>query len=138
VYVSGAELGTSQQSAYPLLKDKTMKRTLLGAALAASAVFGAMTAAQAEDGQMRVNLTGVNLATEDGAKLALARIRQGVSAFCEAAPGPQSLSRLSEIDKCQAAMTRKSVQQLNAPLVTAMFEGRPGAAPQPTLALARK
>ena len=114
-----------------------MKRALLCAALAASAFFGAMTA-QAEDGQMRVNLAGVNLATEDGAKVALARIRQGVSAFCEAAPGPQSLSRLAEVDKCQAAMVRKSVEQLNAPLVTAMFESRPGAEPRPTLALARK
>jgi|GEM_PF-1452791 len=101
-----------------------MKRAILCAALAASALMGAMTAARAEDGQMRVKLGDLNLATADGAKAALARINYGAGTFCDSAAGRQSLERTGAVARCVSDMTAKSVAQLNAPLVTALLEGR--------------
>lgn len=98
-----------------------MKRAILCAALAASAFMGAMTAAQAEDGQMRVKLGDVNLATADGAKVALARIQSQAANFCEVSSGREPLDRVAAANHCVTIMTRKSVAQLNAPLVTALL-----------------
>jgi UrcA family protein len=86
--------------------------------------MGAMTAAQAEDGQMRVRLTGLNLATVAGATAALGRIRWSSGMFCDAHAGRLSLERGGAVDHCVGDMTRKSVAQLNAPLVTALLEDR--------------
>jgi len=116
-----------------------MKRAILCAALAASAFMGAMTAAQAEDGQMRVKLGDLNLATDDGAKTALVRIQSQADSFCEVSSGRQSLERVAVENRCVTSMTRKSVAQLNAPLVTALLEGRSASAQSaPTVALAQK
>ena len=93
------------------------------AALAASTFLGVFSAAHAEDGQMRVNLAGVNTTTEAGAKTALARIRFSAANFCEQTGGRAPLERVSAEDRCAAAMTRKSVQQLNAPMVSALLDG---------------
>lgn len=115
-----------------------MKRAILCAALAASAFMGATTAAQAEDGQMHVKLAGLDLATADGARAALARIQSGADAFCEVSSGRQALERAAVIDRCVTQMTRKSVDQLNAPLVTALFDGHGAGQPATTVALAQK
>src|SRR2546425_86430 len=101
-----------------------MKRAILCAALAASAFMGAMTAARAEDGQMRVKLGDLNLTTADGAKVALARIQSQADTFCEVSSGRQSLERTSLIERCVTDMTHKSIAQLNAPLVTALLNER--------------
>jgi UrcA family protein len=115
-----------------------MKRAILCAALAASAFTGAMTAARAEDGQMRVKLSDLNLATAVGAKIALARIQMQADNFCDVSNGRQSLDRVAAEGHCVASMTRKSVVQLNAPRVTALLDGRsPGGQPA-TVSLAQK
>lgn len=90
-------------------------------ALVASTFLAAITTAQAEDGQMRVKLAGIDIATEAGAKTALARIRFSAANFCEQTAGRAPLERASAEDRCVAAMTQKSVQQLNAPMVTALL-----------------
>jgi UrcA family protein len=115
-----------------------MKRAIVCAALAASAFMGAMTAAQAEDGQMRVRLGGLNLATADGAKMALTRIQLQADNFCEVSSGRQTLERVAVENRCVASMTRKSVAQLNAPLVTALLDARSSDAQPATVALAQK
>ena len=101
-----------------------MKRTILCAALGASVAMGAMTAAQAEDGQMRVNLAGLNLDSMDGAQLALSRIRYSADAFCDDVAGRQSLEHQAAVQHCVAQMTQKSVDALHAPTVTALLQGR--------------
>lgn len=116
-----------------------MKRAILGAALAASTFMGAMTAAHAEDGQMRVKLGDLNLATADGAKIALARIQAQAGSFCEVPAGREPLERVAVVNRCVTNMTSKSVAQLNAPLVTALLDGRSlQAEPAKTVALAEK
>lgn len=114
-----------------------MKRALLCAVLAASALAGAISAAQAEDGQMRVKLGDLDLATTDGAKVALARIQTGAAVFCDVEAGRQTLERAAVENRCVAEMTRKSVQALNAPRVAALLSGKPDGA-RSVLALAQK
>lgn len=114
-----------------------MKRAMLCAALGASA-FIVGTTAQAEEGLMRVRLADLNLATPAGAHVALARIRWNAGVFCEAAPGPKSLARAAVIDRCVTDMTRKGVTQLNAPLVTALFEGEASGRPSTPVAVAQR
>ena len=99
-----------------------MKRTLSCAVLGASLCMGAMAAAHAEDDQMRVKLAGVNLATRSGAQDALDRIHHSAARFCEADGGRVTLERAAAVDHCLAEMTHRSVLQLHAPLVTALYE----------------
>lgn len=116
-----------------------MNRKVMCAALAASALMGAMTAARAEDSQMRVKLGDLNLATSGGAAAALDRIQSQADNFCEAASGREPLERTAVVGRCVSQMTRKSVAQLNAPLVTALLEGRShDTRPAATLALAQR
>ena len=107
-----------------------MTRTMLCAALGLSMAMGAMTAAQAEEGQMRVNLAGLDLNSVDGAKAALARIRWSASVFCEVPAGRESLEREGIIYRCLGDMTKKGVDMLHAPLVTALLQATP-ATPEP-------
>jgi hypothetical protein len=71
--------------------------------------------------------------------VALARIEFGAGGFCDANAGRQSLERTAHVDRCVAEMTRKSVVQLHAPLVTALYDANAahGSAPK-VLALAGK
>jgi UrcA family protein len=116
-----------------------MNRAILCAALGASLAMGAMTAASAEDGQMVVNLAGLDLNSVDGAKAALGRIRFSANVFCEVPAGREPLEREGIIDRCVGDMTRKGVDALHAPLVTAMLEGTTAPEQQPiAVALAQK
>lgn len=116
-----------------------MKRVILCTMLGASVFVGAATAAWAEDGQMRVALGGLNMASPQGAKAALARIEFSAGDFCDATAGRQSLERGATIDRCVAEMTRKSVTQLNAPMVTALLDSQaPQGQSAKTVALAQK
>lgn len=116
-----------------------MKRSMLCALLGATVFMGATTAARAEDGQMRVKLADLNLTTPAGARIALARIRWSAGLFCESSPGMKALERSAPIDRCVNTMTRKGVDQLNAPMVTALLDGQ-GREAQPSapVALAQK
>ena len=98
-----------------------MTRTLLCAALTASALIGATTAARAEEAQMRVKIADLNLATVDGAHAALNRINASAGRFCDASAGRQTLERVAIQNRCVAEMTRKSIDKLNAPLVAALY-----------------
>lgn len=115
-----------------------MKRAILCAALGASVFMGAATAAWAEDGQMRVALGDLNMSTPEGAKVALARIEFRAGDFCDAGAGRQPLERTAAVNRCVADMTRKSVTQLNAPMVTTLLNGAAPGRPASTVALAQK
>jgi UrcA family protein len=95
----------------------------LSAALAASALFGAVAVAHAEDARMMVKVSDLNVATEAGARTALGRIRFGAEDFCDADAGRQSLEHDAAVKRCVAEMTRKGVEGLHAPMVTALLQG---------------
>ena len=82
-----------------------MTRTILCAALAASAFLGATTAAHAEDGQIRVRIADLNLASSGGAEDALQRIHYRAEVFCEANGGRLTLQRSAAADRCVADLT---------------------------------
>jgi UrcA family protein len=115
-----------------------MTRTVLCAVIGASMAMAATTA-WAEDGQMRVKVSDLNVATTAGAQTALARIRWNAGLFCDAGPGMKSLERRATVDRCVTEMTRKSVTQLNAPLVTALLDhGAADLKPAASVTLAQK
>jgi UrcA family protein len=100
-----------------------MTRTMLCAAFAASVFLGATAAAaHAEDGEIRVRVGDLDLASSDGAEDALERIENKVEVFCEAGAGRLTLQRVQASDRCVADLTRRSVRQLDAPMVTALYE----------------
>ena len=74
---------------------------------------------------MRVTLAGLDLDTAAGAKMALSRIQSSAGVFCDDVQGRQSLERQAVVQQCVAQMTRKSVDALHAPTVTALLEHRP-------------
>lgn len=74
---------------------------------------------------MRVDLAGLNLDTAAGAQSALSRIQTSADVFCDDVQGRQSLERQAVVQQCIAQMTRKSVDALHAPTVTALLEHRP-------------
>lgn len=112
-----------------------MTRMLLCAGFAASLFLGATTSAQAEDGQIRVAVADLNLSDAEGADHALDRIRYKAEVFCEANAGRLTLQRAAAADRCVADLTRRSVTQLDAPMVTARYEG---SSPAPAVLLARR
>ena len=94
-----------------------MHRLIVSAAVAL-ALIG--TVAHAEDGTMRVRVGDLNLQHQDGAKVALQRIKSAATAFC----GGEVTSPLEfaqSVRSCRKAMTGKAVAQLDAPLVTALY-----------------
>jgi UrcA family protein len=113
-----------------------MKKFMV-AALTASAFLCAMSAAQAEEGQMHVKLADLNLATDAGAKSALARIQVSAANFCEVTEGRETLERMYVKKHCVADMTRKGVKKLNAPMVTALLDGRTAGEKPARIAMAR-
>lgn len=98
-----------------------MKRVLMmaGAALAFGAAFPAQ--AQPQQDRMIVRLTGLQLDGDGGAQIALKRIENAAATFCPA-PAQRFFDR--DNAQCRAEMTVRAVDQLNAPLVTALYQTR--------------
>ena len=95
-----------------------MYRSIVPTAVLIALVAGA---AYAQEDTMRVRIGDLNLQQEYGAKVALRRIKSASDAFC----GGHKISAMEfhrQIDKCRQTMTDKAVAQLDAPLVTAIYE----------------
>jgi UrcA family protein len=99
-----------------------MSRAVLSA-LTGAALLLAATSALAEDGQMRVRVSDLNLASHEGARVAITRIRHDAGLFCQADEGRRTMGQTAAVSGCIADMSGKAVKALNAPLVTAMFQG---------------
>ena len=72
---------------------------------------------------MRVRIGDLNLHHEEGAKVALHRIKSAATRFC----GGEITSPLefaNSVNSCRKDMTEKAVVQLNTPLVTALYAPR--------------
>lgn len=96
-----------------------MYRSIVPAAVLVALL--ASTAAHAQEDVMRVRIGDLNLQQEYGAKVALRRIKSASDAFC----GGHKISAMEfhrQITKCRQTMTDKAVAQLDAPLVTAIYE----------------
>ncbi|HVK41069.1 MAG TPA: UrcA family protein [Phenylobacterium sp.] len=94
-----------------------MHRLIVSAAVLV-ALIG--TAAHAEEGTMRVQVGDLNLQHQDGAKVALQRIKSAAAAFCNGEV-TSPLEYAQSVRSCRKTMTHKAVGQLGAPLVTALY-----------------
>jgi UrcA family protein len=114
-----------------------MERRILGvfaAAILSSALGAPAFAADAPD-QMKVKVGDLNLRSDVGAHSALNRIRAATRDFCSLQPGSLALAQQAEARKCDARMTYMAVRKLDAPMVTAAYEGSTS---QPTILLATR
>jgi UrcA family protein len=84
---------------------------------------------------MRVKVGDLNLGSDVGAQSALTRIRVATRDFCSVQPGSRALAEQALARKCDARMTYMAVHKLDAPLVTAAYEGSTS---QPTILLAAR
>lgn len=88
----------------------------LGATLA-----GTPSLAGGEQANMRVSTAGLNLQSDDGAQIALNRIKWAASVFCEDDGGTKELARKAVARRCRDRMMYLAVSKLDAPLVTARY-----------------
>jgi UrcA family protein len=84
---------------------------------------------------MEVRLGGVDLNSDLGARVALARIRAAAKVFCGDPAEATDLGRHAATKACYSHMTYLAVNKLDAPMVTAAFKGAPL---RPEIRLARR
>jgi UrcA family protein len=87
---------------------------------------------------MTVKFVGLNLESADGAQAGLNRIRNSAAEFCSDTTGRVDLGRQQLIDGCKRTMTQKAVDQLHAPMVAALYEGRSIEGVDKTVAVAQR
>ena len=105
-----------------------MTRYSILAAFLATTVLTA-GAAQAQNDIMVVRIGDLNVASTQGAQVALHRIKSAAAQFCSDGDS-RDLGRIAEHRSCQTRMVAKAVRSLDAPVVTALY------APSPTFRLA--
>ena len=96
-----------------------MTRFSILAALVATTVLAA-GAAQAQNDIMVVRVGDLNVASTQGAQVALQRIKSAAAQFCSDADS-RDLGRLAEHRSCETRMIGKAVRSLDAPVVTALY-----------------
>ena len=100
-----------------------MFRTFIITAAAALTLAGAASA-QAVDPSAQpsisIRYSDLDLKSEDGAKAMAARIQTAADAVCGQRPDPMLLDRRAAFDTCHKATVERALDQLHAPLVTAM------------------
>lgn len=109
-----------------------MKRTLVAIALALASVSTTTNAAVADDlrPQIDVPYGDLNLANPTGAKVMLRRIAKAAEFVCGGRVDMRDVGERSVFKGCVRTAVSDAVGQLNAPLVTALHEGRDPADPR--------
>jgi UrcA family protein len=99
--------------------------TAIAALLAAAVTAGANAAQPDPDAvTVRVPVADLNLATQQGAAVALRRIRRAAGSICGEQPAAVDLKRRALYDSCMRSTVSKVIASLNNPLVTAQYSGR--------------
>ena len=105
-----------------------MKTSLIALVLAFSS-FSLVAQAQPVYGpqawQLDVPYADLNLSNPVGAQAMLSRIKHAASHVCGGVPDMLDLRSWSQYRTCVHAAMDDAVSQLHAPLVTAMYTGRP-------------
>jgi UrcA family protein len=105
--------------------------TAIAALLAAAVTAGAHAAQPNPDVlTVRVFVADLNLAIQQGAVVALQRIRRAAGAICGEQPSAMDLKRLALYGACMRSTVSQAVASLNNPLVTAQYFGRASTSPQ--------
>ena len=69
----------------------------------------------------------VNIASPRGADVVLARIVAAARQVCESGSGMRGVREAQDIKQCIRAATQAAVREINAPLLTALFQQRAAA-----------
>jgi UrcA family protein len=103
-----------------------MSRPLVALTILASLVAAGAAQAQSPDasGSVRVHYSDLDLGSQAGAEDMLARIRTAAGVACGGEPDAIRLDMHAAFDRCRSQTISQAVDQLHAPLVTAMA-GRP-------------
>jgi len=105
--------------------------TAIAALLAAVVAAGANAAQPNPDAvTVRVSVADLNLASQQGAAVALRRIRRAAGSICGEQPAAVDLKRRALYDSCMRSTVGKVVASLDNPLVTAQYSGRASTAPE--------
>lgn len=83
----------------------------------------ALAQTSSDTAQMSVRVGDLNLRSDNGAKVALRRITSTSKSFCGGDPGRRTLAEQMETSKCVKRMTYMAVNKLDAPMVTAQYNG---------------
>lgn len=101
---------------------------LVGAAMIAAAVGpGAATAFAASPDDpvsIKVSIADLNMASEAGAKEALARIQYAANQACGGDTSDQSLGEQMQFRACAKQAVQRAVTAVNQPALTAVSQGR--------------
>jgi UrcA family protein len=109
-----------------------MKRTLIAVALAIASVSTTTNGALANDQRPQIDVPygDLNLANPTGAQVMLRRIAKAAEFVCGGRPDMREMSNRTVFKRCVRIAVADAVGQLNAPLVTALHEGRDPADPR--------
>ena len=77
----------------------------------------------AETGAPVLRYTELDLTREPGARVLVGRIKQAAHAFCGPEPRPVSLGEYQRYGACVQETAGAAVRRVNAPLVTAVYQG---------------
>lgn len=115
-----------------MFRPTLIRSTGLLAAAMLSLTAGAAAAQQNDDGprSVVVKYGDLNLDSQAGARVMLARIRSAASRACGEAVDIAMLDRFALYSHCRTASIDQAVRALNAPLVTAMAGGQGAAETQ--------
>jgi UrcA family protein len=102
-----------------ICKELPMNRYSILAAFLATTLLAA-GAAQAQNDIMVVRVGDLNVASTQGAQVALHRIKTAAAQFCSDGDS-RDLGRIAEHRSCEARMVGKAVRSLDAPVVTALY-----------------
>lgn len=97
---------------------------LAGASLATAVIAPAHAASPKTEPRMAVSFSDLDLAKADGAAALYARVRQAAKQVCGHTPGAQGLARRRITQRCIVKAVDGAVDQLDAPLVTALHDAR--------------
>ena len=109
---------------------KTPLKTLTAAALATAFVAGFAMAQSADARDLTntpsqtVNYADLNISTKDGATELLGRIHRAASRVCRSMYPTGNLNAAMERGECMTTAVEIAVHDVNAPTLTALYEGR--------------
>jgi UrcA family protein len=108
------------------MSKSSLSIVLAAATLATAAGFASTSvAAEQHTTSTIIRYSDLNLANPEGASAMMKRIRHAAKQVCE--PRPYSVLEYDGWRECVGKATAGAVSRLNAPLVTAVYEGKSAA-----------
>jgi UrcA family protein len=110
--------------------SRTIKTALIAAfalaSLAPSALAGTPSRIRGEQVSIAIPYGDLDLSTRAGAHAALKRIQAAALEICGGRPDPKQLALNVAYSACQSDVVSRGVEAFNAPMVTALYNRKPG------------